>query len=112
MSLPRVQGSSARQTNRAENGNKSLVRTGANAAKIVVRLRNRGADAYRHDVFGDSIIIERNISAAVRALRCTAPRTQVGHTARLPAHPRCRALRTARGPQLTDARPAPLHGRV
>lgn len=87
MSLPRVQGSSARQTNRAENGNKSLVRTGANAAKIVVRLRNRGADAYRHDVFGDSIIIERNISAAVRALRCTAPRTQVGHTARLPAIP-------------------------
>ena len=112
MSLPRVQGSSARQTNRAENGNKSLVRTGTNAAKIVVRLRNRGADAYRHDVFGDAIIIERNINAAVRAQRCPAPRAQVGHTACASRHPCCCALCAALGPQLTDARPAPLPGRL
>lgn len=31
-------------------------------AEIVIKLRNRGPDAYKHDIYGDSIIIERKLS--------------------------------------------------
>lgn len=31
-------------------------------AEIVIKLRNRGEDAYKHDIYGDSIIIERKLS--------------------------------------------------
>lgn len=40
---------------------KSFVREGANEAIVTLRLRNRGADAFRRDEFGDSITIQRSI---------------------------------------------------
>jgi hypothetical protein len=67
--MRRAQGASARSTNRSETGNKGLVKTGANMARVVVRMRNAGTDAYRPEEFGHTIIIERSISAAVRARR-------------------------------------------
>ncbi|CAG8666868.1 12231_t:CDS:2, partial [Dentiscutata heterogama] len=54
-------GGKANVTNRASNL-KSLIREGASVAQVTLKLRNRGADAYRHEVYGDSIIIERRIS--------------------------------------------------
>jgi hypothetical protein len=35
-------------------------------AKVVVRMRNQGIEAYRPEDFGHTIIVERSISAAVR----------------------------------------------
>ncbi|CAG8672880.1 433_t:CDS:10, partial [Cetraspora pellucida] len=54
-------GGKANVTNRASNL-RSLIREGASVAQVTLKLRNRGADAYRHDMYGDSIIIERRIS--------------------------------------------------
>ncbi|CAG8444247.1 9168_t:CDS:10 [Diversispora eburnea] len=54
-------GGKANATNRASNL-KSLIREGANVGQITLKLRNRGSDAYRHDIYGDSIIVERRIS--------------------------------------------------
>ncbi|RHZ75652.1 hypothetical protein Glove_212g65 [Diversispora epigaea] len=54
-------GGKANSTNRASNL-KSLIREGANVGQITLKLRNRGSDAYRHDIYGDSIIVERRIS--------------------------------------------------
>ena len=30
-------------------------------SEVIVHLRNRGHDAYRHDVYGDTIVVERHI---------------------------------------------------
>ncbi|CAI2162914.1 7525_t:CDS:10 [Funneliformis geosporum] len=54
-------GGKANVTNRASNL-KSLIREGSNVAQITIKLRNRGEDAFKHDIYGDSIIIERRIS--------------------------------------------------
>ncbi|CAG8528894.1 39994_t:CDS:10 [Gigaspora margarita] len=54
-------GGKANVTNRASNL-KSLIREGASVAQVTLKLRNRGADAYRHEVYGDSVVIERRIS--------------------------------------------------
>ncbi|RIA90797.1 P-loop containing nucleoside triphosphate hydrolase protein [Glomus cerebriforme] len=54
-------GGKANVTNRASNL-KSLIREGANVAQITLRLRNRGEDAFRHEIYGDLIIIERRIT--------------------------------------------------
>ncbi len=56
-------GAGARRTHRARNL-KDLVRkeSQANYAKVQVTLLNKGPDAFKHDVFGDSITIERTIS--------------------------------------------------
>ncbi|XP_036981226.1 structural maintenance of chromosomes protein 6 isoform X2 [Acanthopagrus latus] len=40
---------------------KDFVKTGENSADITVKLRNRGPDAYKWDVYGDSISIEQRI---------------------------------------------------
>ncbi|XP_041828358.1 structural maintenance of chromosomes protein 6 [Melanotaenia boesemani] len=40
---------------------KDFVKTGENTADITVMLRNRGADAYKHDVYGDCISVEQRI---------------------------------------------------
>ncbi len=32
-------------------------------AEIILTLKNKGAEAYKHDVYGDKIIIERKIGA-------------------------------------------------
>lgn len=59
-------GANARRTHRARNL-KDLVRRDASAnmptgAKIRVTLYNRGSDAYQHEVYGDTITVERTIS--------------------------------------------------
>lgn len=72
-------GAKSRTTNRSDQGNKGLVKTGANAAKVVLRLRNVGDDAFRPEEYGPSIVIERSISAAVRA-------RGLGSNARLCSH--------------------------
>jgi len=64
--LRRCQGARASKTNRSESGNKGLVKTGANIAKLVVRMRNQGPEAYRPEDFGHTIVVERTISATVR----------------------------------------------
>ncbi len=55
-------GASATFTQRG-NKNSSFVRKGANKAVISVRLCNRGPEAYKHDKYGDSIVVERIITA-------------------------------------------------
>ena len=75
---PVTQGASARSTNRAESGAKSFVREGAQSARVVVRLRNTGHDAFRPEEFGPTIVVERNITAvrlppAVATLPCSVP---------------------------------------
>ena len=37
------------------------MREGSNEARISIRLRNRGPDSYRRDVYGSSIIVVRSI---------------------------------------------------
>jgi hypothetical protein len=56
-------GAGARRTNRARNL-KELVRKGttSNCAKIRVTLLNKGDDGFKHDVYGDSITVERTIA--------------------------------------------------
>lgn len=56
-------GAGARRTHRARNL-KDLVRKDAqcNSAKIRVTVLNKGSDAYLHDIYGDSITIERTIA--------------------------------------------------
>ncbi|KAI8049825.1 P-loop containing nucleoside triphosphate hydrolase protein [Syncephalis plumigaleata] len=54
-------GAKANVTQRATNL-RSLIREGASAAEIVIRLRNRGADAFRPEQFGSEILVERRIS--------------------------------------------------
>jgi len=56
-------GAGAKRTNRARNL-KDLVRRegGATQAKVRVTLLNRGPDAYQHNVYGDTITIERTIT--------------------------------------------------
>ncbi|SCV71036.1 BQ2448_3798 [Microbotryum intermedium] len=53
-------GGNARATNRATKGS-GLVMEGATVAKCSVKLRNRGPEAYKHHVYGDSITIERTL---------------------------------------------------
>ena len=61
-------GANARQTHRARSL-KDLVRRDAahtpTGAKIRVTLHNRGSDAYQHEIYGDTITVERNISIRV-----------------------------------------------
>jgi chromosome segregation ATPase len=56
-------GAGARRTHRARNL-KDLVRKDANCncAKIRVTLLNKGDDAYEHDIYGDTITVERTIA--------------------------------------------------
>ncbi|KAK2826575.1 hypothetical protein Q5P01_020789 [Channa striata] len=42
---------------------KDFVKTGENMADIAIKLKNRGPDAYKRDVYGDSISIEHRISS-------------------------------------------------
>jgi len=56
-------GAGARRTHRARNL-KDLVRkeSGGNGAKVQVTLLNQGDDAYKHEIYGDKITVERSIS--------------------------------------------------
>ncbi|KAI9494829.1 hypothetical protein BDB00DRAFT_761374, partial [Zychaea mexicana] len=53
-------GAKASSTNRGKNLC-SFIREGENAALITVTLTNKGPDAYRNDVYGDKIVIDRKI---------------------------------------------------
>jgi len=44
------------------NSVKNLIKHGKRVAEVSVKLRNCGVDAYRHDVYGDSIIINRKLT--------------------------------------------------
>ena len=57
-------GANSRKTERSVKGIKGFIREGANFAKLEVSIRNVGPDALDVGVFGDSITVERNISAA------------------------------------------------
>ncbi|KAF8940184.1 P-loop containing nucleoside triphosphate hydrolase protein [Dissophora ornata] len=54
-------GGKANATNRAQSL-KALIREGAAQTEVKLQLRNRGPDAYKPDIYGESIIIERRIS--------------------------------------------------
>ncbi|KAF9425484.1 Structural maintenance of chromosomes protein 6 [Entomortierella beljakovae] len=54
-------GGKANATNRAQSL-KALIREGANQTEVRLQLRNRGNDAYKTNIYGESIIIERRIS--------------------------------------------------
>jgi len=41
---------------------KSLIKHGKRVGEVAVTLRNCGTDAYRHDVYGDSIIVKRKLT--------------------------------------------------
>ena len=56
---------SSTETGGAQRG-RQLIRSGAQTASVVVRLHNRGPEAYRTEDFGDTIVVERSLSA-VRA---------------------------------------------
>lgn len=55
-------GGNARNTERGKSL-KQFIRTGERSSQVLITLRNRGGDAYRHDVYGDSILVERIISS-------------------------------------------------
>ena len=41
---------------------KQFIRSGTNSSSVKVILRNRGPNAYRHDAYGDAIVVERVIN--------------------------------------------------
>jgi chromosome segregation ATPase len=54
-------GGKATATNRG-GSLKSFIKEGCDRASLSVKLKNQGADAYRADLYGDSIIVERSFS--------------------------------------------------
>lgn len=55
-------GGNARSTERGKSL-KQFIRTGERASEVIVTLRNCGNEAYRPDVYGDAIRVERMISS-------------------------------------------------
>ena len=55
-------GGNARSTERGKSL-KQFIHTGERSAEVRVTLRNRGKDAYRHEVYGDFICVERVINS-------------------------------------------------
>ncbi|KAK3322112.1 P-loop containing nucleoside triphosphate hydrolase protein [Apodospora peruviana] len=56
-------GGKASSTNRG-GSLKSFVKEGCERAVLTVKIKNQGQDAYRHELYGDSIIVERHFSKA------------------------------------------------
>ncbi|XP_044715485.1 AAA domain-containing protein [Hirsutella rhossiliensis] len=54
-------GGKASDTNRG-GSLKSFVKEGQDHGRLIVKIKNAGSDAYQHDVYGDSIIVERHFS--------------------------------------------------
>ncbi|TVY84758.1 Structural maintenance of chromosomes protein [Lachnellula suecica] len=54
-------GGKAASTNRGSSL-KSLIKNNKEHGALIIQLKNQGNDAYQHDVYGDSIIIERHFS--------------------------------------------------
>lgn len=42
---------------------RGFVKEGRSSATIILTIRNRGQDAFRHEVYGDKIVVERRINA-------------------------------------------------
>jgi len=64
---------------------KNLIKHGKRVAEVLIRLRNRGADAYHHDVYGDSIVISRKLTldnAGPRSYRISSADNQTVSTKR------------------------------
>jgi len=61
-------GGRAAVTNRGKSL-KSLIKTGCQKTSVSVRLRNCGSDAYKWDVYGDSIKIQRTITEKVSTFK-------------------------------------------
>lgn len=61
---PDLQGANAKQTNRSNDGAKGLIKSGKEAAMVELVIANKGSDAYKPELFGDAIIIERKITKA------------------------------------------------
>lgn len=55
-------GGKAASTSRA-NSLKSFVREGSEAAQVTLWIKNKGPEAFKHDQYGDRIIVERKINA-------------------------------------------------
>ncbi|KAL6131829.1 hypothetical protein ACLB2K_070202 [Fragaria x ananassa] len=55
-------GSRAKETQRGSTL-KDFIKTGCSYAVVHVELKNQGEDAFKHDIYGDVIIIERKISS-------------------------------------------------
>ncbi|KAI8335915.1 P-loop containing nucleoside triphosphate hydrolase protein [Chlamydoabsidia padenii] len=53
-------GAKANSTNRGKNLS-SLIREGANASMVTIHITNKGPDAYKHDIYGDTIIVDRRL---------------------------------------------------
>ncbi|CAO3619177.1 unnamed protein product [Cunninghamella echinulata] len=53
-------GAKANSTNRGKNLS-ALIREGANAALVTIHITNKGSDSFKHDVYGDIIIVDRRI---------------------------------------------------
>ncbi|KAK5653541.1 hypothetical protein OQA88_8800 [Cercophora sp. LCS_1] len=54
-------GGKASSTNRG-GSLKDFVKEGQDKALLIVKLKNQGDDAYKHDLYGDSIVVERHFS--------------------------------------------------
>ena len=54
-------GGKASDTNRG-GSLKSFVKEGQEQGSLVVKIKNAGTDAYQHDIYGDSIVVERHFS--------------------------------------------------
>ncbi|KAL1844122.1 hypothetical protein VTJ49DRAFT_4974 [Mycothermus thermophilus] len=54
-------GGKASSTNRG-GSLKSFVKEGCERAILTVKIKNKGQDAYKHDIFGDSVIVERSFT--------------------------------------------------
>ena len=64
---------------------KNLIKHGKRVAEVSVRLKNCGTDAYRHDVYGDSIVINRRLTldnAGPRSYRICSADNRVVSTKR------------------------------
>ena len=67
-------GVKARATDRATSM-KQLIRSGCRSSKVAVTLRNEGPDAFRPDLYGDTITIERSITQNGGGMRLLNGRT-------------------------------------
>ncbi|CAN1267083.1 Structural maintenance of chromosomes protein 6B [Linum perenne] len=60
-------GSRAKATQRAS-GLKDFIKTGCSHAVVEVEIKNEGDDAFKHDLYGDAIILERRITQSGSSL--------------------------------------------
>lgn len=56
-------GGKASSTNRG-GSLKSFIKEGRDKSKLIVKIKNKGNDAYQHETFGDTILVERHFSRA------------------------------------------------